>query len=72
MKYYVIISDSINVRGYISDSRNALKHAYKLEHANDTVTVLSAAGKVLSRVAWDCQSDKYIRVFPDGAIQILT
>ena len=62
MKYRIVISDGINVRGYTSNSRNVLNHAYNLGHADDTVTVLSTAGKVLSQATWDgCE---YIRVFP--------
>lgn len=63
MKYRIVISDGVNLRGYASNSRNVLKHAYNLGHANDEVTVHSAAtGRVLSRAAWDCQRREYIRV----------
>lgn len=61
-RYRIVISDGVNVRGYTSNSRNVLKHAYNLGHADDTVTVLSAAGKVLSQATWDGR--EYIRVFP--------
>lgn len=55
MKYRIIISDGVNLRGYISNSRNVLKHA------NDTVSVI-AGGRVISRAVWDCSRREYIRV----------
>ena len=61
MKYRIVISDGVNLRGYISNSRNVLKHAYNLGHANDTVSVI-AGGRVVSRVTWDCSRREYIRV----------
>ena len=63
MKYRIVINDGINLRGYISNSRNVLKHAYNLGHADDRVTVYSVAtGRVLSRAVWDCSRREYIRV----------
>lgn len=61
MKYRIVISDGVNLRGYISNSRNVLKHAYNLGHANDRVSVI-AGGRVISRAVWDCSRREYIRV----------
>lgn len=59
-----VSSDSTEEKVYPVSSRSALKAAQKYGKAegNETVTIRTYSGHILSRAMWDSQSKKYISV----------
>ena len=63
-----IVSDNtVEDRTYVINHRSAMKAAEKYGRAegNETVTVRTHTGKILSRVMWNTQEKKYIHVYFD-------
>lgn len=57
-----VSSDNTDDKQYFVRTRSAMACAKEYGRTNDTITVRTTNGQILSRVKWDEQSKKYINV----------
>jgi len=57
-------NDSTDQKIYTVTSRSAMEAAKKYGSwtGNESITIRTHSGQILSRVKWDCQTGKYINV----------